>query len=87
MKIYRNKLYSIQDAAKRAGIKEEDLKIMIKDNFIIPAHSIFIDCIKGKDIPGLKNKWIEYQKVAGAKKAKLIKKPIKVTMLKMDKGE
>lgn len=71
MKIYRNKLYSIQDAAKRAGIKEEELKTMIKVRSVVPVNSMFIDCIRGEDIPGLKGKWEEYQKVAKTKKAKL----------------
>lgn len=87
MKIYRNKLYSIPDAAKRAGIKEEELKRMIDSNFIIPENTYFAYFFKGKDVPNLKKKWIKFQKVARAKKAKLLKKPIKVTMLKMDKGD
>lgn len=89
MKIYRNKLYSTRDAAKGAGVKEENLKTMISDNFIAPAHSMFVDCIRGEDIPGLKKKWIEYQRILnigkGGKKKALKKTP--VTMLRMDKGD
>lgn len=73
MKIYRNKLYSIPDAAKRAGIKEEELKTMIKDNFVVPVYSMFIDCIRGEDLPGLKGKLRKYQEVAKVNKAKLSK--------------
>ena len=89
MKIYRNKLYSIQDAAKRSSVKEEDIRTMIKDNYIVPVNSMFVDCIKGEDVPGLKKKWIEYQRIRnigkGGKNKKL--KKINVTHSRLDKGE
>jgi len=88
MKTYANKLYSISDAAKRADITEDQILTMITDKFILPAPGyIRPPFIKGIDIPGLKKIWEKYQKVAKAKKAELRKKPIKVTMLRMDKGD
>ena len=81
MKIYRNKLYSIQDAAKRSGITEEAIKEMITYHVIMANKTIFCDFIMGKDIPGLKAKWEEWK----AKKGKM--KKADVTMLRMDKGE
>ena len=59
MKIYRNKLYSIQDAAKRSGIKEEQIKEMITYHVIMANKTMFCDFIFGEDIPGLKKKWVE----------------------------
>ena len=81
MKIYRNKLYSIQDAAKRSGISEEAIKEMITYHVIMANKTIFCDFIMGEDIPGLKAKWEEWK----AKKGKMKKAPI--TMLRMDKGD
>lgn len=81
MKIYRNKLYSIQDAAKRSGITEEAIKEMITYHVIMANKTMFCDFIFGEDIPGLKVKWEGWQD----KKGKM--KKAKVTMLRMDKGE
>jgi len=81
MKTYRNKLYSIPDAAKRSWVTEKQINDMIDHNIIIPEPTIFTDFIKGKDIPGLKKKYEDWQK----KKKALKKTP--VTMLRMDKGE
>lgn len=81
MKIYRNKLYSIQDAAKRSGIKEEQIKEMILYHVITGYKQFSTYFVWGEDIPGLKKKWIEWK----AKKGKM--KKAKVTMLKMDKGD
>jgi hypothetical protein len=81
MKIYRNKLYSIQDAAKRAGIKEEQIKEMITYHVIMANKTMSCYFIWGEDILGLKHLWEEWQ----AKKGKMKKTP--VTMLRMDKGE
>lgn len=84
MKIYRNKLYSIQDAAKRSGITEEAIKEMIIYHVIMANTQYGIDFIRGGDIPGLKAKWERWK----AKKEKMKKaKMPKVTMLRMDKGE
>ncbi len=81
MKIYRNKLYSIQDAAKRAGVTEDQIKEMITYHVIIYNYSYDTAFVWGADIPALKAKWKEWQ----AKKGKM--KKAKVTMLRMDKGE
>ena len=81
MKIYRNKLYSIQDAAKRSGITEEAIKEMITYHIIMANIQYGISFIWGGDIPGLKAKWEEWK----AKKGKMKKAP--VTMLRMGKGE
>ena len=81
MKIYRNKLYSIQDAAKRAGITEEAITEMILYHIVMANKTMFCDFIFGEDIPGLKAKWDEWE----AKKDKM--KKADITMLKMDKGE
>ena len=81
MKIYRNKLYSIPDAAKRAGVTEGQIKEMITYHVIMASTTYFCDFVSGYDIPGLKAKWKEWQ----AKKGKM--KKAKITMLRMDKGE
>ena len=81
MKIYRNKLYSIQDAAKRSGISEEAIKEMITYHVIMANIQYGVSYIWGEDIPGLKAKWEEWK----AKKGKM--KKVDVTMLRMDKGE
>ena len=84
MKIYRNKLYSIQDAAKRSGVTEEAIKEMITYHVIMANKTMFCDFIRGEDIPGLKHSWEEWE----AKKDKMKKaKMPKVTMLRMDKGD
>ena len=78
MKIYRNKLYSIPDAAKRGGVTEEQITVMLDKKIIDPAPIYFKPrFINGRDIPGLKGKWKEYQKVVKIKKAKLSKKKVK----------
>lgn len=87
MKIYRNKLYSITDAAKRAGIPEIAIVAMIIDKFI-NSENMFnnnIHFIRGENIPGLKGKWKEYQEKLDKKKKPI--KNTKVTMLRMDKGD
>ena len=81
MKIYRNKLYSIPDAAKRAGVTEDQIKEMITYHVIMANEHYFTTFIWGGDIPGLKVKWDEW----AAKKDKM--KKADITMLKMDKGE
>ena len=81
MKIYRNKLYSIPDAAKRAGVTEEAITEMITYHVVMANKTMFCDFIFGYDIPGLKAKWEEWE----AKKDKM--KKADITMLKMDKGE
>ena len=81
MKIYRNKLYAIPDAAKRAWVTEEQIKAMIDNKIIVPERSIFTDNIRGKDIPGLKNKYDKWQK-----KIKALK-DMPVTILRIEKGE
>jgi len=82
MKIYRNKLYSIEDAAKRAGITPDQINEMITYH-VIMAFCYFsnVHSIWGEDIPGLKKKWKEWE----SKKGKM--KKAKVTMLRLDKGE
>lgn len=65
MKIYRNKLYSIQDAAKRAGITEKQITEMIdKEVFKTTELYYFRNTfsVRGFAIPGLKKKWEKYQK-------------------------
>ena len=81
MKTYINKLYSIPDAAKRAGITEEAIKEMITYHVIMANRVMSCDFIWGGDIPKLKTKWEEWK----VKKDKMEKVP--VTMLRMDKGE
>ena len=81
MKIYHNKLYSIQDAAKRSGITEEAIKKMITYHVIMAHIQFNIPSIWGEDIPRLKHFWEEWK----AKKRKM--KKADVTMLRMDKGE
>ena len=92
MKIYPNKLYAISDAAKMAGIPEIAIVTMIVEKVISrkKIQKMFQTyLIEGKDIPGLKGKWIEYQRILnigkGGKKKKL--KKIPVTILRMDKGD
>ena len=81
MKAYINKLYSIPDAAKRAGITEEAIKEMIIYHVIMASKQYGFSFIEGGDIPGLKAKWEEWL----AKKDKMKKVP--VTMLRIEKGE
>jgi alkylhydroperoxidase/carboxymuconolactone decarboxylase family protein YurZ len=81
MKIYRNKLYSIQDATKRSGVTEEAIKEMITYHVIMANKTMFCDFIMGEDIPKLKAKWEEWK----AKKGRT--KKAKVTMLRMNKGD
>jgi len=81
MKIYRNKLYCIKDAAKRGGVTEDQIKEMISHNVIMADCHYFDDFISGSDIPGLKAKWEEWV----AKKDKM--KKVDVTVLRMEKGE
>ena len=80
MKIYRNKLYSIQDAAKRGGVTEDQIQEMITYHVIQATISIFCDFIPGYEILGLKAKWEEWQ----AKKKKMKKADFKV--LRYNKG-
>ena len=81
MKIYRNKLYSIRDAAKRSGITEDQINEMILYHVIMANKTMFCDFIEGEDIPGLKAKWEEWK----AKKGKM--KKADITMLRMDRGD
>ena len=81
MKIYGNKFYSMQDAAKRGGVTIEQIKEMITYHVIMPNIQYGWTFIEGRDIPGLKAKWKEWE----AKKGKM--KKAKVTALRMDKGE
>ena len=82
MKIYRNKLYSIEDAAKRSGVTEDQINEMITYH-VIMAYYCFSDVrsLWGDDIPGLKAKWEEWK----AKKGKM--KKAEVTILRLDKSE
>ena len=81
MKIYANKLYSIQDAAKRSGVTDEAIKEMITYHVIMANVQYGISFIWGEDIPELKQIWLRWK----AKKGKM--KKADVTMLRMDKGE
>ena len=81
MKIYRNKLYSIEDAAKRSGVTEDQIKGMITYHIVMANIQYGTSFVWGEDIPGLKAKWEEWE----AKKGKM--KKADVTMLRMDKGE
>jgi len=82
MKIYRNKLYSIQDAAKRGGVTEAQINEMITYH-VIMAYYCFsnVRSLWGEDIPGLKKKWEEWK----VKKEKM--KKADVSALRMEKGE
>lgn len=89
MKIYRNKLYSIQDATKRSGVTEDQIKEMITYHVIMANIQYGIDFIFGEDIPGLKKKWEEWEAKKGKMKKAKGKDPIKdtkVTILRMDRG-
>ena len=57
MKIYRNRLYSIQDAAKRAGIEENQLDTLISVDVVKYEKQFGIKYIRGEEIPKIKNKW------------------------------
>ena len=81
MKIYRNKLYAIPDAAKRGGVTEDQIEELITYHHIMANAGYKTAFIQGEDIPGLKAKWEEWK----AKKGKM--KKAKVTMLRMDKGD
>ena len=82
MKIYRNKLYSIQDAAKKSGITEDQINEMITHHVIIAHYYCSkVRSIWGEDIPRLKAEWDEWR----AKKGRM-KRP-NVTMLKMKEGD
>jgi len=81
LKIYRNKLYSIIDAAKRGGVTENQIKEMIIHHVVMTNKHFSTNFIFGEDIPELKTKWEEWE----AKKGKM--KKADVTMLKMDKRD
>ena len=81
MKIYRNKLYCILDAAKKGGVNCDQIMEMITYHVVMANIQFGISYIWGEDIPGLKAKWEEWQ----AKKGKM--KKAEVTVLRMDKGE
>ena len=90
MKIYRNKLYSFPDAAKRVGIKESDIAAAIKNNIIKMNQVVDRFFIRGKDIPGIARKWKEQQTRLNEKKnnggvKQLERTP--VTILRMDRGD
>lgn len=57
MKIYRNKLYSIPDAAKRAGIEENQLRTLISVDVVKCENQFGIKYIRGEEIPKIKNQW------------------------------
>ena len=57
MKTYRNRLYSIPDAAKRAGIAEHKLRTLISVDLIKCDKQYGSPFIWGKEIPEIKNKW------------------------------
>ena len=81
MKIYRNKLYCILDAAKKGGVNCDQIMEMITYHVVMTNKQFSTNFIFGEDIPELKTKWEEWE----AKKGKM--KKAKVTMLRMDKGE
>ena len=56
MKTYTNRLYSIEGAAKRAGIMDAEIVKMIDDNVIGTKKSFGVNMIPGKLIPKLKRK-------------------------------
>ena len=89
MKIYRNKLYSFPDAAKRAGVKEADITAAIKNNIIKMNQVVDRFFIRGKDLPEIARRWKEQQAKLTEKKNNGGGKPIKntkVTALRMDWG-
>lgn len=81
MKIYRNKLYCILDAAKKSSLNCDQIIEMITYHVIMANIQYGVSYIQGADIPGLKAKWEEWV----AKKGEM--KKADVTMLRMDKGE
>jgi len=89
MKIYRNKLYSFPDAAKRVGIKESDIAAAIKYDVIKLEKVVDRFFIRGKDLPEIARRWKEQQAKLTEKKNNGGGKPIKntkVTALRMDWG-
>ena len=56
MKTYNNRLYSIEGAAKRAGISDVDIIKMIQDNVIGIVSKFGVAMISGKLIPKLERK-------------------------------
>ena len=90
MKIYRNKLYSFSDAAKRIGIKEADISAAVKYDVIKLDEVVDRFFIRGKDIPGIARKWKEQQSRLNEKKNNGGVKQLKrtpVTILRMDRGD
>ena len=57
MKTYRNKLYSMPDAARRAGIEENQLRTLISVNAVKYERQFGIYYINGGEVPNIKNKW------------------------------
>lgn len=57
MKIYRNRLYSIPDTAKRAEIEENQLRTLISVEAVKYEKQFGIYYIRGEEIPKIKNKW------------------------------
>lgn len=57
MKTYRNRLYSISDAAKRAGIEEHQLRTLISVDAVKYKKQFGIYYIGGEEISKIKNKW------------------------------
>ena len=57
IKTYSNKLYAIPDAAKRAGIEENQLRTLISVDAVKYEKQFGIHYISGEEIPNIKNKW------------------------------
>ena len=57
MKTYLNKFYSIPDAAKRAGIEENQLRTLISVDIIKPINLFGILSLSGRQIVKIKNQW------------------------------
>ena len=57
MKTYRNKLYAIPDAAKRAGIEENQLRTLISVDAVKYERQFGIYYIGGEEVTRIKNKW------------------------------
>ena len=90
MKTYINKLYSIPDAAKRAGITVDAVMTMIEMNIIKAEETYKYLFIRGNIIPALKGKWKIYQRELKLKAEAKAKNPliqVPVTIMRMDKGE
>lgn len=62
LKTYRNKLYAIPDAAKRAKIEEDQLRILISVDAVKYVRQFGIYYIGGEEIPNIEKKWLYFNR-------------------------